>query len=224
MEELFDYKITDIGRILPSIKKKPPTMIFCCNEKYETNNLSNLYSTYWMNPKKKKSLIINHNFEKIKVRDSSYEYIEKTKEIILARYNLQIKKEGVKRIENNVKNEIKTLNQTMKEMKSYKDDLENIFINKDNEALKSLNNQIIEEKIKNDLLSIELGKINKEVNKLNNLIIKIDGIKRGIEKWIIFQVQMNKRKIPLNLKETLKNEYNWSLLQMNLKIGLKVSK
>ena len=212
MEELFDYKTTNTGRILPSIKKKPPTMIFCCNEKYEANNLSNLYSTYWVNPKKKKSLIVNHKFERTKVRDSSYDYIEKTKEIILARYNLQIKKEAVERIENNVKNEIKTLNQTMKEMKRYKDDLENNFINKYNEALKSLNNQIIEEKIKNDLLSIELGKINKEVNKLHNLIVKIDGIKRGIEKWIIFQIQMHKRKIPSNLKETLKKEYNWGLI------------
>ena len=212
MEELFDYKTTNTGRILPSIKKKPPTMIFCCNEKYEANNLSNLYSTYWVNPKKKQSLIVNHKFERTKVRDSSYDYIEKTKEIILARYNLQIKKEAVERIENNVKNEIKTLNQTMKEMKRYKDDLENNFINKYNEALKSLNNQIIEEKIKNDLLSIELGKINKEVNKLHNLIVKIDGIKRGIEKWIIFQIQMHKRKIPSNLKETLKKEYNWGLI------------
>ena len=212
MEELFDYKTTENGKILPSIKKKPPTMIYCCNEKYEANNLSNLYSTYWVNPKKKKSLIVNHKFERTRVRDSSFDYIEKTKEIILARYNLQIKKEAVERIENNVKNEIKTLNQTMKEMKRYKDDLENNFINKYNEALKSLNNQIIEEKIKNDLLSIELGRINKEVNKLHNIIVKIDGIKKGIEKWIIFQIQMHKRKIPLNLKETLKNEYNWGLI------------
>ena len=212
MEELFDYKITDIGRILPSIKKKPPTMIFCCKEKYKTNNLSNLYSTYWVNPKKKKSLIVNHKIERTKVRDSSNEYIEKTKEIILARYNLQIKKEAVERIENNVKNEINNLDQTMNVMKKYKDDLENNFINKYNEALKSLNNQIIEEKIKNDLLSIELGKIHKEVNKLHNIITKVDEMKKGIEKWIIFQIQMQKRKIPFNLKETLKKEYNWGLI------------
>ena len=212
MEELFDYKPTLTGKILPSIKKKPPTMIYCCNEKYEAKNLSNLYSTYWANPKKKKSLIVNHKIERTKVRDSSNEYIEKTKEIILARYNLQIKKEAVERIENNVKNEINNLDQTMNVMKKYKDDLENNFINKYNEALKSLNNQIIEEKIKKDLLSIELGKIHKEVNKLHNIITKVDEMKKGIEKWIIFQIQMQKRKIPFNLKETLKKEYNWGLI------------
>ena len=212
MEELFDYKPTLTGKILPSIKKKPPTMIYCCNEKYEAKNLSNLYSTYWVNPKKKKSLIVNHKIERTKVRDSSNEYIEKTKEIILARYNLQIKKEAVERIENNVKNEINNLDQTMNVMKKYKDDLENNFINKYNEALKSLNNQIIEEKIKKDLLSIELGKIHKEVNKLHNIITKVDEMKKGIEKWIIFQIQMQKRKIPFNLKEILKKEYNWGLI------------
>ena len=212
MEELFDYKATLTGKILPSIKKKPPTMIYCCNEKYEAKNLSNLYSTYWVNPKKKKSLIVNHKIERTKVRDSSNEYIEKTKEIILARYNLQIKKEAVERIENNVKNEINNLDQTMNVMKKYKDDLENNFINKYNEALKSLNNQIIEEKIKKDLLSIELGKIHKEVNKLHNIITKVDEMKKGIEKWIIFQIQMQKRKTPFNLKETLKKEYNWGLI------------
>ena len=54
MEEVFDYKPTLTGRILPSIRKKPPTMIYCCNEKYEANNLSKLYNTYWVNPPIKK--------------------------------------------------------------------------------------------------------------------------------------------------------------------------
>ena len=132
--------------------------------------------------------------------------------ILKKQKKLQIKKEAVERIENNVKNEINNLDQTMNVMKKYKDDLENNFINKYNEALKSLNNQIIEEKIKKDLLSIELGKIHKEVNKLHNIITKVDEMKKGIEKWIIFQIQMQKRKIPFNLKETLKKEYNWGLI------------
>lgn len=54
MEEIFDYKPTITGRILPSIRKKPPTMVYCCNEKYEANNLSKLYYTYWINPPIKK--------------------------------------------------------------------------------------------------------------------------------------------------------------------------
>ena len=212
MDEVFDFKPTMTGTILPSIKKKPPTMIYCCNQKYEANHLSNLYMTYWVNPPKKKKNTVNHKIERSRVRDSSTDFIDKTNSIILARYNLQIKKEAVERIENNVKNEIKSLEHTMTQMKKCKEDLENNFIDQFNHALKKLYNQIIEEKIKNDLLSIELGKINKEVNKLNNLIVKIDGIKRGIEKWIIFQIQMDKKIKPINLKETLKNEYNNNLI------------
>ena len=212
MEEVFDYKPTLTGRILPSIRKKPPTMIYCCNEKYEANNLSKLYNTYWVNPPIKKKIIVNHKNERSRVRDSSNEYIEKTKDIILARYNFEIKKEAVQRIENNIKNEIYSLEQTMKQMKRCKDDLENNFINAYNEALKKLDIQISEERIKNDELSIRLAKLVKEVNKIQNQIIKIDGIKKGIEKWIIFQIRMDKRIIPKNLKEILEKVYHNNLI------------
>jgi hypothetical protein len=212
MDEVFDFKPTKTGTILPSIKKKPPTMIYCCNQKYEANHLSNLYMTYWVNPPKKKKNIVNHKIERSRVRDSSTDFIDKTNSIILARYNLQIKKEAVERIENNVKNEIKSLEHTMTQMKKCKEDLENNFIDQFNHALKKLYNQIIEERIKNDEYSIEIGKLNKELSKLNYKIIKVEAAKKYIEKWIIFQIQMDKKKIPINLKETLKNEYNNSLI------------
>ena len=212
MDEVFDFKPTKTGTILPSIKKKPPTMIYCCNQKYEANHLSNLYMTYWVNPPKKKKNIVNHKIERSRVRDSSSDFIDKTNSIILARYNLQIKKEAVERIENNVKNEIKSLEQTMTQMKKCKEDLETNFINQYNYALKKLYSQIIEERIKNDEYSIEIGKLNKDLSKLNYKIIKIEAVKKYIEKWIIFQIQMDKKKKPINLKETLKNEYNNSLI------------
>jgi len=212
MDEVFDFKPTKTGTILPSIKKKPPTMIYCCNQKYEANHLSNLYMTYWVNPPKKKKNIVNHKIERSRVRDSSSDFIDKTNSIILARYNLQIKKEAVERIENNVKNEIKSLEQTMTQMKKCKEDLETNFINQYNYALKKLYSQIIEERIKNDEYSIEIGKLNKDLSKLNYKIIKIEAVKKYIEKWIIFQIQMDKKKKPINLKETLKNEYNNNLI------------
>ena len=212
MDEVFDFKPTKTGTILPSIKKKPPTMIYCCNQKYEANHLSNLYMTYWVNPPKKKKNTVNHKIERSRVRDSSTDFIDKTNSIILARYNLQIKKEAVERIENNVKNEIKSLEHTMTQMKKCKEDLENNFIDQFNHALKKLYNQIIEERIKNDEYSIEIGKLNKELSKLNYKIIKVEAAKKYIEKWIIFQIQMDKKKIPINLKETLKNEYNNNLI------------
>ena len=216
MEEVFDFKPTLTGRILPSIKKKPPTMIFCCNEKYEANNLSKLYCTYWVNPKnKKKEIPKKKNDNNIEVSNkvrSTNDYIEKTNGIILARYNYKIKKEAVERIENNVKNEMKILNNTMQEMKRCKDDLENNFTKTYNEGLTKLYTQIVDERNKSDELIFNIGKLNKEINKLHFQILKIEGIKKGIEKWIIFQIQMDKKIIPVNLKEFLKKEYNNGLI------------
>ena len=211
MGELFDFKPTISGRILPHVKRKPPTMIYCCNEKYEANNLSNLYDKYWVHPPEKK-MIINFKRERTKVRDTSYEYIEKTKSIILARYNLKIKEEAKKRIEDNIQNEIKSLDNTIKQMNRYKEDLENNFIQKYDMALRNLNIQYQEERTKNEYLNFHLVKMLKEVNILKNQIKKINSLKVLMEKWIIFQIQMDKGIVPSNLKETLEKDYNNELI------------
>ena len=191
MRELFDFKPTESGRILPSIKRKPPTMIYCCDKKYEANNLSNLYDKFWVHPPQKK-VILNFKRERTKVRDTSSEYIEKTKSIILARYNLKIKEESKKRIEDNIKKEIQSLDNTIKIMGKYKDDLEHNFIQKYNNALKKLNNQMKEEKIKNEELTSQLSSILKEVNNLKSQIKKVESNKILIEKWISFQIRLDK--------------------------------
>ncbi len=216
MRELFDFKPTESGRILPSIKRKPPTMIYCCDKKYEANHLSNLYDKFWVHPPQKK-VILNFKRERTKVRDTSSEYIEKTKSIILARYNLKIKEESKKRIEDNIKKEIQSLDNTIKIMGKYKDDLEHNFIQKYNNALKKLNNQMKEEKIKNEELNSQLSSILKEVNNLKSQIKKVESNKILMEKWISFQIRLDKGIIITNnLKETLKNEYNNQLIFQDL--------
>ena len=215
MGELFDFKPTISGRILPHVKRKPPTMIYCCNEKYEANNLSNLYDKFWVHPPEKK-MIINFKRERTKVRDTSYKYIEKTKSIILARYNLKIKEEAKKRIEDNIQNEIKSLDNTIKQMNRYKEDLENNFIQKYDMALRNLNLQYQEERTKNEYLNFQLVKMLKEVNILKNQLKKVNTNKVLLEKWIIFQIQMDKGIIPSNLKETLDKEYNNELIFQNV--------
>ncbi len=211
MRQIFDFRTDKNGKILPSIRRKPPTLIYCCDERFDRENLSKLYMKYFVSPRKKK-VIINHKSERVKVRESSDEYIEKTKNIVLARYTLQIKQEAAKRIEDNIKKEIKTLDKTMKKIKCYQTDLENNFMNKYNDALKQLSSQSEQERIKNDELNFKLNRVLKDVNSLNNQIAKKESIKNGIEKWIIFQIQMDKRVIPVNIKEFLKKEYNNQLI------------
>ena len=211
MRQIFDFRTDKNGKILPSIRRKPPSLIYCCDERFDRENLSKLYMKYFVSPPKKK-IIINHKSERVKVKESSDEYIEKTKNIVLARYTLKIKQEAAKRIEDNIKKEIKSLDKTMKKIKCYQTDLENNFMNKYNDALKQLSSQSEQERIKNDELNFKLNRVLKDVNSLNNQIAKKESIKNSIEKWIIFQIQMDKRIIPVNIKEFLKKEYNNQLI------------
>ena len=211
MRQIFDFRTDKNGKILPSIRRKPPSLIYCCDERFDRENLSKLYMKYFVSPPKKK-IIINHKSERVKVKESSDEYIEKTKNIVLARYTLKIKQEAAKRIEDNIKKEIKTLDKTMKKIKCYQTDLENNFMNKYNDALKQLSSQTEQERIKNDELNFKLNRVLKDVNSLNNQIAKKESIKNSIEKWIVFQIQMDKRIIPVNIKEFLKKEYNNQLI------------
>ena len=211
MKEIFGFKPDKLGNILPSIRRKPPTMVYCCDEKFSREKLSELYMKYFVSPPKKLNSL-NFKNEKVKVKDTSEDYIEKTKSIILSRYTLKIRKEAADRIERNIKKEIKGLDETMEKIKIYQSTLENNFINKYNDALKQLNVQMEQERIKNDELNFKLNRVLKDVNSLNNQITKKESIKNGIEKWIIFQIEMRQKKIPINIKETLKNDFNNDLI------------
>ena len=215
MNELFDYKPTVSGRILPNIRRRPPTMIYCCNEKFEAKNLSHLYDKYWVNPPKKR-VILNHRRERIKVRDTSSEYIEKTKSIILERYNLKIKKDCKLRIENNIRNEIKSLDNTMDKIKKYQFDLEHNFIQKMNDELIRLFEKIKEEKLILEQLSVKVISLMKEDSYLKTEIKKANNNKLFYEKWIIFLIRMDKKTLkkipPESLKLILKQEYNNELI------------
>ena len=215
MNELFDYKPTVSGRILPNIRRRPPTMIYCCNEKFEAKNLSHLYDKYWVNPPKKR-VILNHRRERIKVRDTSSEYIEKAKSIILERYNLKIKKDCKLRIENNIRNEIKSLDNTMDKIKKYQFDLEHNFIQKMNDELIRLFEKIKEEKLILEQLSVKVISLMKEDSYLKTEIKKANNNKLFYEKWIIFLIRMDKKTLkkipPESLKLILKQEYNNELI------------
>ena len=39
MKEIFGFKPDKLGNILPSIRRKPPTMVYCCDEKFSREKL-----------------------------------------------------------------------------------------------------------------------------------------------------------------------------------------
>ena len=57
MRQIFDFRTDKNGKILPSIRRKPPTLIYCCDERFDRENLSKLYMKYFVSPPKKKVII-----------------------------------------------------------------------------------------------------------------------------------------------------------------------
>ena len=117
----------------------------------------------------------------------------KLKVLFLSRYSLKNKKEAVKRIEDYINYDIKSLDNTMKNIKVYQNVLDNNYINRYNDSIKKLYIQIENERIKNDELIFQPNKLLKDIIFIKSQINKIEYIKKGIEKWILFQFEKEEK-------------------------------
>ena len=197
---------------IPPIHRLHPenhNIISCCDKKINAKNLNNLFTNYYLIPPKlSNKFIINHKRENIHVRDSSYDYIEKTKSIILLNYRLKLKKEAKKTIENNIKNQIKELDFKMEEIKKAKNELEDNFIIKYYTHLKQLQIGLDNERITNINLMLKLSSLNKEVNSLEGIIQKKKSYINNIEKWLKFLILLKTKKNFSDVKKALKENLN----------------
>ena len=197
---------------IPPIHRLHPenhNIISCCDKKIKAKNLNNLFTNYYLIPPKiANKFTINYKKENIHVRDSSYDYIEKTKSIILLNYRLKLKKEAKKTIENNIKNQIKELDFKMEEIKKAKNELEDNFIIKYYTHLKQLQIGLDNERITNINLMLKLSSLNKEVNSLEGIIQKKKSYINNIEKWLKFLILLKTKKNFSDVKKALKENLN----------------
>ena len=197
---------------IPPIHRLHPenhNIISCCDKKINAKNLNNLFTNYYLIPPKlTNKFTINYKKENIHVRDSSYDYIEKTKSIILLNYRLKLKKEAKKTIENNIKNQIKELDFKMEEIKKAKNELEDNFIIKYYTHLKQLQMNLDNERIININLMLKLSSLNKEVNSLEGIIQKKKSYINNIEKWLKFLILLKTKKNFSDVKKALKENLN----------------
>ena len=197
---------------IPPIHRLHPenhNIISCCDKKINAKNLNNLFTNYYLIPPKlSNKFTINYKKENIHVRDSSYDYIEKTKSIILLNYRLKLKKEAKKTIENNIKNQIKELDFKMEEIKKAKNELEDNFIIKYYTHLKQLQIGLDNERITNINLMLKLSSLNKEVNSLEGIIQKKKSYINNIEKWLKFLILLKTKKNFSDVKKALKENLN----------------
>lgn len=147
---------------------------------------------------------ITKTFKELNVRSSSYNFLEKTREINRLRYSLQLKQESKNQYEENIKNEIAGIEETMKSMQNYKDNFEKNVTQKYNDYLKKLYSELEIEKNKVWALYQTLNSKRKENNMLESKIRKKENEKIFMEKWIKFQFEVKNGKEPENLKNELK--------------------
>ena len=197
---------------IPPIHRLHPenhNIISCCDKKINAKNLNKLFTNYYLiPPKPTNKFIINHKRENTHIPDSSYDYIEKTKRIILLNYRLKLKKEAKKTIENNINNQIKELDFKMEEIKKAKNELEDNFIIKYYTHLKQLQMNLDNERIININLMVKLSSLNKEVNSLEGIIQKKKSYINNIEKWLKLLLLLKTKKNFNDVKKALKDNLN----------------
>jgi hypothetical protein len=111
----------------------------------------------------------------------------------------------------NLKIQLNSLNYTMANIQAYKDDIENNFIAKYNEALRIFPRKIYDLKLLSDKQNNELKQLKNDVMNLKQLITKKELALKDIEKWIKLQIFIREGKNPENVKAALK-KYNGKLI------------
>lgn len=189
---------------------KNPQCFICCDRKLNPKYLTKLYNDQFK-AKKYEELIKDKKANINNLRDDKVNYLKKTNDIKRIKYEINLKKEAMVEYEDNLKNHLNSINYTISNIKAYKENLENIFINKYNENIRILNNNLREEKKKSDKQNEELMNLKKEVASLQLLIHKKEVKLKKMEKWLILQIYIKEGEKPKNLKSALK-KYNNSLI------------
>ena len=148
-------------------------------------------------------------------RDDKNAYIRKTNEIKRLKYELDLKKNAMDNYKENLKIQLNSLNHTIANIQAYKEDIENNFIAKYNEALRHFPRKIYDLKVFSDNQNNELKQLKADVMNLKQLISKKEGALKDIEKWIRLQIYIKEGKNPENLKNALK-KYNGKLIYNNM--------
>ena len=130
-------------------------------------------------------------------KDKTSKSMNKTRELKLFEYNIQLKKERNKRLKEICENNIDSLNEKIDSLRYSKELLNNKFIDKISEYIKFINLRVESEKDKSFSLINKIIKYKNDVRQLENKIKKKIEEKNCILKWIYFQIQIKEKRICL---------------------------
>jgi hypothetical protein len=137
-----------------------------------------------------------------KKKESVRDYINKTRELILMKYSIDIKKERVVRLHETYNNEIESIKDSIFSMEEARRMFENEFYVKFEKYVKHLMKQKENEKTEeNNLLETKM-KLDQEKSKLSNKISKLEKEKKNYEDCLYFMIRVKEKilTIPENCK------------------------
>lgn len=199
------YSLPNIRNSNRYSKNSPFT---CCDFKLNPKLLTRLYNEQLIvNSQGPIYEDTNSNKSKIKhhstFRETKNDFIRKTNEIKRFKYEINLKKEAMEGYKQNIRTQLCGLDNTINDIKAYKDNLENNFLSKYNQDIRKLERQLLEERLKDDENKRNLKNLKNEVNSLKITLSKKQNILKNIEKWIILQIFIKEGVEPKNLKESL---------------------
>lgn len=197
-------------RSLPNIRnssraKNSPSFT-CCDYKLNPKLLKRLYN-HQLNEQGKTYENENLNKNKLKhyrtFRETKNEFIRKTNEIKRFKYEIDLKKGAMEEYKQNIKSQICGLENTINDIKSYKDSLENNFLSKYNKEIRQLERQLLEQRLEDDENNKNIKILKNEVNSLKISLVKKQNALKTIQKWILLQIFIKEGVEPKSLKKSL---------------------
>lgn len=132
-----------------------------------------------------------------KKKESVRDYINKTRELILMKYSIDIKKERVVRLHETYNNEIESIKDSIFSMEEARKMFENEFYVKFEKYVKHLMKQKENEKTEeNNLLETKM-KLDQEKSKLSNKISKLEKERKNYEDCLHFMIRVKEKMLTI---------------------------
>ena len=186
--------------ILNDIPKKNKNLIKMIKNNHFLNEL-NIYNEKERLNKSKEDIIgIRNIIKKKEYLDignakemTKSKYIEKLREYVLGKYNLEMKKEKSKIIEDNIKDSIGFINDKTKNLENDYHNFNNNFLNKFTEYSKQIMQIRDDEKNRYNIYLNYIMKLKKDVIDLKQKNKKMSNYRNSLSRWMYLQIRVKEK-------------------------------
>ena len=142
------------------------------------------------------------------------DYLSKTREINRIKFCMNLRAESIKEFNYNVQEQINSIDYTINSLKTYKNNLENNFLNDFLVQLRTLNQITLKERLEEEQLRNKLVKLKKEIYYLLSKKRKTEMNKYQIERWLGLLIYIRERVqiSEKNIRAYISKNYNGKLI------------